>query len=87
MMTRLQIWSNTRLDAASSWPVDTLADLFAASPHYRKPGDLADRLRLFLTDQDGPVRGVCCDEQARAELLTVLAARETASASGRDTTR
>ena len=78
-MSTLTVWSNTRLDNTRDWPVDDLVDLFLRSPQYQQPGDLAARLQLFLTDQDGPVRGVCCDEAALAALITALADREAAS--------
>ncbi|GGM23222.1 hypothetical protein ACFFX1_10655 [Dactylosporangium sucinum] len=78
----LTIWSNTRLDTSSDWSTGELVDLFLNSPQCRQPGDLADRLQLFLTDQTGPVRGVCCDEAALAILITALADRE--AASGKD---
>lgn len=78
----LTIWSNTRLDETSAWPVDTLVDLFVRSPQYLQAGELTDRLQLFLTDQDGPVRGVCCDDTALAALTSALADHE--AASGKD---
>lgn len=78
----LTIWSNTRLDENREWSAEDVADLFLGSRFHQMPGDLAERLRLFLTDQDGPIRGVC-EQPALIDLITELANR--GATSGKDT--
>jgi hypothetical protein len=68
---QIPVWSNTRLDDERDWPVDGLVDLFLRSPWYRPDADPAPRLRMFLTDRDGPIRGVC-DEAAMTQLTTAV---------------
>ena len=83
---QIPVWSNVRLDDERDWPVDDVVDLFVASRWYQPGTDPVPGLRMFLTDQDGPIRGVC-DEHA-IEQLTAVLARRTGElvAVGRDTT-
>lgn len=66
---------NTQLGPeARDWPVDDVVDLFLASHHYRPDGDVEHQLQMFITDQDGPLRGVC-DAADLATLGTTVRAR------------
>ena len=81
----VRVWSNTNLTKHREVQVDEVVDLFLASRYYRPGVDLAAGLRLFTTDQDGPIQGVC-DQPALTIFVTAVAARlgQLASA-GKDT--
>jgi hypothetical protein len=63
----LTSWSNTRLDEQREWQVDAVVNLFLASSYYKPGGDLLAGLQLWMTDQAGPIQGVC-ERDALAEL-------------------
>lgn len=82
---QIPVWSNVRLDDERDWPVDEVVDLFLRSRWCRPDADPATALRMFVTDQDGPIRGVC-DEHAIRQLTAALADRVGALvAVGKDT--
>lgn len=70
----LVVWSNTRLDEAREWSLSEVADLFLGSPWFRPGTDHARGLRLFITDQEGPIQGVV-DGADLAALTAAVAGR------------
>lgn len=81
----VRFWSNTQLTDSREVRVDDVVDGFLASRYHRPGVDLDSALRLFTTDQDGPIRGVC-DRAAHTILVTAVATRlEALVTAGKDT--
>lgn len=77
---------NTQLGPeAQEWAVDDVVDLFLASRHYRPDGDVEHQLQLFITDQDGPLHGVCDAADLDTLVTAVLARVGALVAAGRTT--
>jgi hypothetical protein len=70
----MKFWRNTRLDDVFDVPLGELIDGFLASHLADVPLPLDLRLRLFLTDPDGPVNGVWDSDDDYQQLYGALAA-------------
>lgn len=68
---------NTRLDGEETRALDDVVALFLASPYYRPGGDVRRQLQCFVTDQEGPIKGVC-DAVALVALATAVSQRTAA---------